>query len=195
MPDRRSVKSVDDRASDAHVRSRDYLGQPDIDRLFAAAKKGRHGVRDHLLILMMFRHGLRVSEVITLRRQDVDLEQSRIWITRLKNGLSVEQPIAGEELRAIKRWLARREDALPWLFVSERNQPLTRQAVNYIFGTAGTRAGLEHVHPHVLRHSCGLALANKGRDLRVIQDYHGHRDPRRTAHSTRTAAHRFNDLW
>ncbi|WP_339108778.1 tyrosine-type recombinase/integrase [Thioclava sp. GXIMD4216] len=195
MPTRRSVKSDDDRATHAHIRSRDYLGQPDIDRLLAAAKKSRHGVRDRLLILMMFRHGLRVSEVIALRRRDVDLAQSRIWITRLKNGLSVEQPVAGDELRAIKRWLARRDDALPWLFVSERKLPLTRQAVNYIVGTAGTRAGLERVHPHMLRHSCGFALANKGRDLRVIQDYLGHRDPRHTAHYTRTAAHRFDDLW
>ncbi|WP_207630346.1 tyrosine-type recombinase/integrase [Paracoccus xiamenensis] len=143
MSTRRSVKSDDYRATDAHIRRRDYLGQPDIDRLLAAAKKSRQGVRDHLLILIMFRHGLRVSEVIALRRRDVDLAQSRIWITRLKNGLSVEQPVAGDELRAIKRWLARRDDALPWLFVSERKLPLTRQAVNYIVGTAGTRAGLE----------------------------------------------------
>ncbi|WP_323009632.1 tyrosine-type recombinase/integrase [Paracoccus sp. (in: a-proteobacteria)] len=107
----------------------------------------------------------------------------------------MEQPVAGDELRAIKRWLARREDALPWLFVSERKKPLTRQAVNYIVGTAGSRAGLGHVHPHMLRHSCGFALANKGRDLRLIQDYLGHRDPRHTAHYTRTAAHRFDDLW
>ncbi|WP_005624833.1 tyrosine-type recombinase/integrase [Tritonibacter mobilis] len=47
----------------------------------------------------------------------------------------------------------------------------------------------------MLRHSCGFALANKGHDLRVIQDYLGHRDPRHTAHYTRMAAHRFNDLW
>ena len=51
---------------------------------------------------------------------------------RLKGGLSVEQPIAGDELRAIRRYLATRADALPWLFVSERDQPLTRQAVNYL---------------------------------------------------------------
>ena len=125
MTDRQKVKSGDDGAADAHERARDYLGQAHIDRLLAAAKKGRHGVRDHLLILMMFRHGLRVSEAIALRRKDVDLAQSRIWITRLKNGLSVEQPIPGDELRAIRRWFAKRDDTLPWLFVSERSQPLT----------------------------------------------------------------------
>ena len=143
----------------------------------------------------MFRHGLRVSEAIALRRSDVDLDQARLWISRLKNGLSVEQPIAGDELRAIRRWLALREDTLPWLFVSERKQPLTRQAVNYIVARAGKRAKLGHIHPHMLRHSCGFALANKGHDLRLIQDYLGHRDPRHTAHYTRTAAGRFEGLW
>ena len=79
--------------------------------------------------------------------------------------------------------------------VSERKQPMTRQAVNYILASAGKRAGLGHVHPHMLRHSCGFALANKGHDLRLIQDYLGHRDPRHTAHYTRTAAARFEGLW
>lgn len=195
MHTRRNVKSDADIAADAHERGRDYLGLAQIDRLLAAAKAGRHGTRDHLLVLMMFRHGLRVSEAIALRREDVDLSQSRLWVSRLKNGLSVEQPIPGDELRAIKRWLARRDDALPWLFISERKQPLTRQAVNYITGAAAKRAGIGHVHPHMLRHSCGFALANKGHDLRLIQDYLGHRDPRHTAHYTRTAAARFDRLW
>ena len=193
---RRKVKSGEPvRAADDHERRRNFLGEAELNRLLAAAKRGRHGVRDHLLMLLMFRHGLRVSEVITLRRSDVDLDQARLWISRLKNGLSVEQPVAGDELRAIRRWLFLRNDTLPWLFVSERRQPLTRQAINYIVGQAGKRAKLGHVHPHMLRHSCGFALANKGHDLRLIQDYLGHRDPRHTAHYTRTAADRFEGLW
>ena len=195
-PNRRKVKSdAQNRAADAHERARDFLGDTEIDRLLAAAKRGRHGVRDHLLLLLMFRHGLRVSEAIALRRSDANLAQARLWISRLKNGLSVEQPLAGDELRAVRRWLALRDDVLPWLFVSERRQPLTRQAVNYIVTQAGERAGLGHIHPHMLRHSCGFALANKGYDLRLIQDYLGHRDPRHTAHYTRTAAGRFEGLW
>jgi integrase len=51
------------------------------------------------------------------------------------------------------------------------------------------------VHPHRLRHACGYALANKGHDLRIIQDYPGHRDPKHTALYTRTAAKRFENLW
>ncbi len=190
-----NVKSGRAAAADAHERAKDFLTEAEVAALLDAAKAARHGVRDHLLALMMYRHGLRVSEAIDLRRGEVDLDRARLWVRRLKNGLSVEQPIAGDELRAIKRHLATRSDALPWLFVSERGQPLTRQSVNYLLAAAAARAGLPPVRPHMLRHSCGFYLANKGYDLRLIQDYLGHREPKHTAHYTRTAAYRFEGLW
>jgi len=86
---------------------------------------------------MMYRHGLRVSEAITIRLADLNLEQSRLWVRRVKNGVSVEQPIAGDELRTLKRYPKSRNDHLPWLFISERGQPLTRQSVNYIIRRSG----------------------------------------------------------
>jgi site-specific recombinase XerD len=92
-------------------------------------------------------------------------------------------------------YLATREDSLPWLFVSEREAQLTRQAVNYIVRVAGEKAKLGRVWPHMLRHSCGYYLADKGTDLRTMQDYLGHRDPKHTAHYTRVAGHRFEGLW
>src|SRR5690349_3139064 len=198
-PEGRSVKSdataAPHGAADGHERAKDFLTEAEIARLLDAAKAGRHGVRDHLLLLMMFRHGLRVSEATGLRRDELDLDRARLWLHRLKGGLSVEQPIAGDELRALRRYLASRTDALPWLFVSERSQPMTRQAVNYLVAVAAARAGLPGVHPHTLRHSCGFALADKGHDLRLIQDYLGHRDPRHTVHYTRTNGRRFEGLW
>ncbi len=192
---RRNVKSGSPEPTDGHERPKDFLGDAEVDTLLASARKGRHGVRDHLLILMLFRHGLRVSELTALRLEDLSLKEARIWIPRLKNGLSVEQPVAGDELRAIRRWLAARQDHLPWLFISERGQPFTRQAVNYIVARAADRAGLPPVHPHMLRHTCGFSLANRGHDQRLIQDYLGHRDPKHTAHYTRVAAKRFDGLW
>ena len=105
------------------------------------------------------------------------------------------QPIAGDELRVLKRYLATREDKLPWLFISERQAQLTRQAVNYIIQVAGEAAKLGRVWPHMLRHSCGYYLADKGTDLRTMQDYLGHRDPRHTVHYTRVAGRRFEGLW
>jgi len=195
MISRRNVKSSSSVTADRHERDKDFLDETEMGRLLEAAKKGRHGVRDHLLLLMMYRHGLRVSEAIALKLTDVSLDQARLWVRRLKNGLSVEQPIHGDELRAIKRYLRHRESRLPWVFLSERGHQLTRQSVNYLVRSAAARAGLESVHPHTLRHSCGFYLANQGRDLRLIQDYLGHRDPKHTVHYTRVAGVRFNELW
>lgn len=192
---RRNVKSIRAAAADAHERTKDYLTETELAALLEAAKAGRHGVRNHLLLLMMYRHGLRVSEALDLRRDEIDLDRSRIWVRRLKNGLSVEQPVPGDELRAIRRYLATRADALPWLFLSERGHPLVRQAVNDLLAVAAERAGLAPVHPHMLRHTCGFHLANRGFDLRLIQDYLGHRDPKHTAHYTRVAGSRFEGLW
>ena len=182
-------------AVDAHERGKDFLSEVEVEQLRKAARAGRHGVRDDVLILLMYRHGLRVSEATRLRQDDLNLKEARIEVRRLKRGLDVQHPLAGDELRAIKNYLRTRDDRLPWLFLSERGSPLTRQAVNYVFRIAGEQAGLVRVHPHMLRHGCGYYLANEGYDTRLIQDYLGHRDPRHTARYTRTAARRFEGLW
>ena len=130
-------------AVDGHERAKDFLSAGEIDRRCSTpGRAAGTACATTCSLLMIYRHGLRVSEAIGLRRDELDLDHARLWVRRLKSGLSVEQPIAGDELRAIKRHLAARSDALPWLFVSERGQPLTRQAVNYLLAAAAPRAGL-----------------------------------------------------
>ena len=204
MANRQNVKSLTTSAIttnniqtvDHHERSPDVLSPTEVARLLEAARAGRHGDRDYLLILLAYRHGFRISELCNLKMNDLNLDSGRIWIRRLKGSLSTEQPLAGDELRAIRRYLRSRPTSLPWLFITERQTPLTRHSAYYLIREAGERAGFNFVvHPHMLRHSCGFFLANKGYDCRLIQDYLGHRDPKHTARYTRTAADRFEGLW
>jgi len=180
-------------------RPKNFLTEAEIADFLKAARKGRHGVRNYAMLLLAFRHGLRVSELINVLMPDIDLDTGRLFVRRLKGSLSTSQPLEGDEIRALRAWMRQRINApccnSPLVFFSERG-PMTRQAFNYICAEVGTRAGLRiKVHPHMLRHSCGFALANKGRDTRLIQDYLGHRNITHTQIYTRTAAVRFDGLW
>jgi integrase len=134
-------------------KSKDFLTEGEMKRLLDAAKGSRYGARDHLILLMTYRHGLRVSELIDLSLKDLDLDTSRLYVRRKKGSLSTHQPIEGDELRALRAWLRERSlrpDARsPYLFLSERG-PFTRQAVNYIVSQAGKRAKL----PSLFTHTC-----------------------------------------
>ncbi len=190
----RNVKRAAAGVVDAHERTkRDFLTQAEVDRLVAGARGGRFGARDSLMVLLAYRHGLRASELIKLRIDDFDLDTGRLWVKRLKNGLSTRQPLAGDELRAVKAYLRSRDDRLPYAFLSSQGGPMTRQAWYYLVGQAGERAELGPVHPHMLRHTTGHLLAD--RDTRVLQDWLGHRDIRHTAHYSRTSSKRFEGLW
>jgi type 1 fimbriae regulatory protein FimB len=199
-PEHRNVASDASLASlaptDQHERLlRDFLTPAEMDLLVKAARKGRHGERNHALVLLTYRHGYRASEVVGLRRDDLDFDRGRIWVRRLKNGLNTAQQLEGDEIRALKRYLASRSDRLPWVFVNERGQPMTRAAVYYIVKQAAKRAGLGHVWSHRIRHSTGYALADNGVDVRRIQDALGHRNIQHTVRYTRIAGRHLDGLW
>jgi type 1 fimbriae regulatory protein FimB/type 1 fimbriae regulatory protein FimE len=161
----------------------------------AASHIGRHRHRDRTLILVAFRHGLRVSELVALRWDQVDLKQGHLHIQRLKNGTASTHPIRGPEIRALRR-LRRDYPKSPYLFVTERGGPLTASTVRKIVARAGEKAGLAFpVHPHMLRHATGFYLANQGHDTRAIQHYLGHRQIAHTTRYTELAADRFSDFW
>lgn len=177
-------------------RSREYLTPVEVERLRKAARRmGRHGHRDETLILMMFRHGLRVGEVIALRWDQVDLKQGLLHVNRLKNGLSSMHPIRGIELRALRK-LKRKYTDVPYLFITERRAPLTDRTVRHIVSRAGKFGGFEFpIHPHMLRHSTGFYLVNKGHDTRAIQTYLGHKNIQNTVIYTELSSKRFQDFW
>ncbi len=161
----------------------------------AAKSLGRHGHRDTTLILLAYRHGFRVSELVSLRWDQIDLKQGLLHVGRLKNGTPSNHPIRGPEIRALRR-LRREYPETPYVFVTERRGPLTASTVRKIVARAGKKARLPFsIHPHMLRHACGYKLANDGHDTRAIQHYLGHKNITHTVRYTELAADRFNDFW
>jgi len=77
-------------------RPKNFLTESEIERFLKAARKGRHGARNFAMMLMAFRHGLRVSELINVRMADVDLDTGRLFVRRLKGSLSTSQPLEGD---------------------------------------------------------------------------------------------------
>ena len=160
--------------------------------LRAAAKTlGRHGFRDWLLIMMAYRHGLRVGELVALKWDQVDFRHARLHVNRLKNGDNSVHFIEGDELRALRQ-LKRDYPDTPFLFVSERGGPLSERTVHAMVARAGVEAGIDFpVHPHMLRHAKGYQLASKGVDTRAIQAYLGHKNIQHTVLYTQLDPSRF----
>jgi len=184
------------RAKNKDVRTREYLTEQEVELLMNAARKiGRHGHRDATLILMSYRHGLRVSELVSLRWEQIDLKQGLLHVNRVKNGASSSHPIRGSEIRALRR-LKRDYSETPYVFVTERKGPLTTSTVRKIVARAGEKSGIDFpVHPHMLRHACGFKLANEGHDTRSLQHYLGHKNIQHTVQYTELTSKRFDNFW
>jgi len=180
----------------ASLRTREYLSQAEIDKLRKAAKQhGRFGFRDDALIFIMFRHGLRVSEIIALRWEQIDFKKGLLHVKRIKNGIPSTHPLRGPELRAFRK-LKRDYPDSPYVFVTERKAPISARTVRHIVSQAGKKAKFPFtVHPHMLRHSTGFYLANKRHDTRSIQSYLGHANINNTVIYTQLSSQRFNDFW
>ncbi|HEM8293627.1 tyrosine-type DNA invertase [Providencia vermicola] len=180
--------------------TRKHLTAHEVSLLVAACKYTRYPERDACLVYMSYVHGLRASEALSLRLDDLDLVGQEVYVHRLKKGFSVCHPLLAEEVLLIKRWLNVRQmwhgSSLNWLFLSERGTALSRQRFYQLFIRLGRMAKLPlNIHPHMLRHACGYALADKGVDTRLIQDYLGHTNIRHTVRYTASNPARFRGVW
>jgi integrase len=173
---------------------RRYLTEGELDKLIKAARKGRHGQRDATLVLLMARHGLRVTEAIDLGWEQLDFAKGHLHVSRLKNGINSVHPTRGDELRALRELRRNQEPKSAFVFTSERGGPMTRSNVAKMLSAAGERAGFP-VHPHMLRHTCGHLLADAGHDTRRLQLWMGHSDIKHTARYSELSARPFRDFW
>src|SRR6516162_1123791 len=182
------------RRSNAELRPREHLTEHEIDKLVEATRGNRWGQRDTTMILIAFRHGLRASELCGLQWSDVEFETGTLHLRRAKGGTTATHPLLGDELRALRS--LKRDAKSPFIFVSERGAPFTVSGFAKLVERAGIEAKLPFkVHPHMLRHTTGYALANKSTDKRTLQAYLGHRSIQSTVRYTELAPGRFKNLW
>lgn len=187
--------SSEDTPSTVNARdTRRHLTPDEVKRLIDAVRSnGRHRQRNAAMVLLAYQLGLRVSELCALQRSDVDYKSATISVTRAKGGASAMYPLTGEALRALHAY--KRDDALPWLFVTERGGPMSTACVRELLSRAGKRAGLKRSNPHALRHACGYKLVNDGTDLRLVQAYLGHKSLASTERYTAVDTRRFRGLF
>jgi type 1 fimbriae regulatory protein FimB/type 1 fimbriae regulatory protein FimE len=183
------------RATNSELRTREYLTEQEVEMLMAAARQNRYGHRDATMILIAFRHGLRVCELIDLRWDQVDFNRAVLHIRRVKHGTPSVHPLSGSEMRSLRR-LQRENETSPFVFETERRAPFTRAGFARMMERAAKAARLNlKVHPHMLRHACGFALANAGHDTRALQAYLGHKNIQHTVRYTELAPDRFKKFW
>ncbi|EAT1700420.1 DNA recombinase, partial [Salmonella enterica] len=182
------------------MQKRKFLTPEEVSRLLTTSLDGPNPERNHCLILMTFLHGYRATEVLRLRLSDIDLHGRQVNVSRIKNSFSTIHPLIIREVRALRAWLRVRKkwagEDNDWLFISRTGNPLSRQQLYNILTDVSRKGGLSvNAHPHMLRHACGYALADKGADTRLIQDYLGHRNIRHTVRYTASNAARFGEIW
>jgi len=180
------------RRANSEYRVREHLTEAEVTKLLSALKANRHAQRDWLLGLMIYRHGLRVSEACDLRWDDIDLAARTIVIRRLKGSRDSTHYLERDELTGLRR-LARQS---AYVFVNERGDPFKREGIARMIQRAGAAANIPFaVHVHMLRHSCGHVLASKGMDTRRLQHYLGHASITNTVRYSAMSPEPFRDLW
>jgi len=193
------AKAMPTRKPNSEYRPREHLAEHEVKALIASAKKNRWGHRDATMILVMWRHGQRVSEVCDLEWAEVDFKDGTLNLRRAKGGDPGTHYLQGDEMRALrtlKRDQEERQIKSRYVFISERGDPFTRAGVAKMIERAGEAAKLPFpVHAHMLRHACGYALASRGVDTRTLQAYLGHKSIHSTTRYAAIAPGRFKNIW
>lgn len=160
-----------------------------------------YGARDRAILEMLYGSGLRVSELVRLRADQISWEERFLRITG-KGGKTRYVPLGGMAAKALQNYvqkarfvLAKEGHRVPELFLSNRGERLTRERIRQIIRKRAAAAGLhERVYPHIMRHSFATHLLENGADLRVIQDMLGHADLATTQIYTHVEAKRLVGL-
>jgi integrase len=186
-----------ERLPNADMRSREHLLADEVEAMLKAAKASRYPARDHAMILLGVRHGLRAQEIADLEWSQVEFgRNAQLHVRRVKGGTPSTHPLRGDEIRALRALQREQGEGSAHVFATERGGPFTADAINRQIKTIAKRAALAlPVHAHMLRHTCGFMLANAGHDTRRIQAWLGHVSIQHTVKYTALSAVPFKDFW
>ncbi len=186
--------TVPNRKANDALRTRSHLTEKEVERLLKVAKQGRYGQRDHLMVLMAVRHGLRVSELCDLQWTDIEFRRGTVHVRRLKGSKDSTHYLEADESRPLKTLQKASESR--YVFTTERGGPMSPAGFRKQLARWGVKAKLQFpVNPHMLRHACGYALANRGMDTRSLQAYLGHASIVHTVRYTEMSPTRFKGIW
>lgn len=175
------------------------LDLPDIKRLLSTELPTRMFLRDSAMLELLYSSGLRVSEIITIRIQDLNVEGGFLRVF----GKGAKERVVPMNHRAagkMKRYQLELRPSLvrhkgsPYLFLSNRGEPMTRQRFWQALKEFGRAAGVE-ISPHVLRHSFATHLLDGGADLRSVQKMLGHADIATTQIYTKVSSDRIKKAY
>ena len=172
---------------------RKHITAAEFERLLTAAgSRGRTPARDRALVLMMYRHGLRVGETIGLRWDQIDFHEKTVVVFRLKRGRKSVHPLQADEIAALQALGPKPQG---YVFETAAGSHMSSDNAQRVLLTAGQLAGLpRHLcHPHALRHGCGFALRKT--PTRVLQQYLGHQNIQNTVIYTDMSDEAFEGLW
>ncbi len=145
--------TVPNRKANDALRTRSHLTEKEVERLLKVAKQGRYGQRDHLMVLMAFRHGLRVSELCDLQWTDIEFRRGTVHVRRLKGSKESTHYLEADESRPLKALHKASESR--YVFTSERGGPMSAAGFRKQLARWGVKAKLRFpVNPHMLRHAC-----------------------------------------
>lgn len=179
-----------------------HITPGEYDRIAAAAKKANRGMlTKQVVVSLLYKHGLRVSELCTMRLSDLKLEEGTLFVRRFKGSHSGLHPVYGSELRLLRRYIREVREHnkgkhLDYLVLNERGTEYSRAGIQKIVKQLGEDAGLmKSVNPHSFRHGCGYKLVNEMKDVRWIAAYLGHANINNTMVYTSVNAQLFKDFF
>jgi integrase/recombinase XerD len=153
----------------------DVLSEEEMLKLLQMPGKSRTSVRDRTILELLYATGLRVSELIQLKKSDINLEGGFL-IASGKRSKERVVPIGEFSREAIKKYIEKEKPKGIFLFPNKRGEKLTRQAVWKLIGKYGKKMDKTHISPHTIRHTFATHLLEGGADLRSVQILLGHED-------------------